>query len=74
MEPSSGIFLDESRFLAVVPEPGGNYAVRLLELPAHTIRSLGKSVPLRFFDTLGPDTLLAAADGAGIVKVCIHDY
>lgn len=74
MKPSSGIFLDENRFLAMVPEPGGNDAVRLLELPAHTICSLGESVPLRFFETLGPDTLLAAADGAGIVKVCIHDY
>jgi hypothetical protein len=74
MELSSGIFVDENRFLVAAPEPGGNYAVRLLELPAHTVRSLGESVSLRFFETLGQDTLLAAADGAGIVKVSIHDY
>ena len=73
-DPSSGIFLDKNRFLASVPQVAEKSVVRLLNVSTGTIQTVGESVALRFFEVLEPYGILAAADGAEIVKVVLHDH
>lgn len=72
--PSSGIFLDENRFLAAIPTEEEKSKVVLLELDSHTLHAQDETNDLRFFERLETGEILSTRNGAEIVKVCIGDH
>lgn len=67
--PSSGIFLDENRFLMAIPTGEENSKILLLELDANTTHTVDDTDALRFFERLETGEILASRNGAEIVKL-----
>jgi hypothetical protein len=74
-QPSSGLFLDENRFLTVVPAGHGKNTVTLLDVDTASTTPVAETPPLlRVFERMEDGGILACADGAEIVRLSLHDH
>ncbi|HRJ72873.1 MAG TPA: hypothetical protein PLS03_11660, partial [Terrimicrobiaceae bacterium] len=73
-DPGSGVFLDNQRFLTVVPAGKGRSQVLLLNVETHAVETVDETEGLRFFELLDSGEILAAVEGATVAKVRLHDF
>lgn len=73
-EPSSGVFLDASRFLAAIPSTEGKTRILILNVETHCVTRIGETESLRLFEVLDAEEVLACVKGSLIAKVKLHDH